>query len=345
MDLSLYIFPIISSLVISTAIIWLLMFLSDFFSDKRTSVRHIHKKGVLRLGGVAVVIAFVSVVFLDQNLVITKPIMGILIASLCILIMGILDDFFELSWRTQLFLQVALVVFIFIMGVRIDYVTNPWGGIIELGGQNFLLINFLVVLGWTLVLMNAMNWIDGIDGLSGGVTLIGALTIFLLTLKPEVNQPPVGIISIALAGAVLAFLVFNFNPSKIMAGTSGAMFFGFILSVLAIFAGTKIATALLVMTVPIVDAFWVIFERLRNKKSIFEPDKRHLHHKLLELGWSQRKICLFFYAITMMIAVVALNTRAMGKMVTIFLAAIILMSILYSINRKIYAKNYGGREN
>ena len=183
--------------------------------------------------------------------------------------------------------------------------------------------------------MNSMNWIDGVDGVSAGITLIGGITIFILSLRPEVNQPPVGIIAAALIGCTLALLLFNFYPAKIMAGTSGAMFMGFILAVLSVFAGAKIATTLLVMAVPIIDAFWVVSERIKSGSSVFSADKRHLHFRLIELGWSQRKICLFYCLITAFIAVLALNTGAMGKVITFILFGIIMLGMLTLIKNKL----------
>ncbi|KKU55674.1 MAG: Glycosyl transferase family 4 [Candidatus Moranbacteria bacterium GW2011_GWE1_49_15] len=314
-----------------------LLLVRRFFPDDRRSGRHVHKAGKLRLGGVAVIIAFVASLLLDESLFIPQSLWGIIAASVLILIVGVWDDIRELNWKYQLFFQFSIAVLVFIMGVRIEYVTNPFGGVFDLEPERLFLPNLLLVAIWIMIFMNSMNWIDGIDGLSGGITLIGATTIFILALKPEVNQPPVGIITAALFGAVLAFLVFNFNPSRIMAGTSGSMFMGFILAVLAIFAGAKIATMLLIMAIPIIDAFWVILERIKNGKSIFEADRNHLHHKLLELGWSQKKICLFFYAVTFVISLIALNTRAIGKFVTILLAAAVMASLLYVINRKVYS--------
>ena len=113
------------------------------------------------------------------------------------------------------------------------------------------------------------------------------------------------------------------------------MFMGFILATLAIFAGVKIATSLLVMAVPVVDALWVIGERIKSKKPVFGGDNRHLHYKLLELGWSQKKIMFFFCSITLCVAVVALNTRAMGKVITLLLVASIMIATLIFVNRKI----------
>jgi len=255
--------------------------------------------------------------------------------TLLLLIIGVWDDFHEISWRIQLFFQVAVAIMVFILGVRIYNITNPiFGGAIGLSSGLGTLFSAILVIIWLVLVINSMNWLDGIDGLSGGITLIGSLTIFFLSLKPEVNQPPVAILAMILAGSVLGFLVFNFNPSRILAGTSGSMFMGFSLAVLAIFSGTKIATALLVLALPIIDLVWVIGERIRQKKSIFKPDRNHLHYKLLELGWSQSKINALFYFITLIMAAIALNTRILGKSITFLAATLLLVLALAVINNK-----------
>lgn len=327
--------PFIYSFIIASLSLFLLVLAGKFFPEKRTSFRHIHKKGIPRLGGVAVILAFGVSLIIDRNLFITHSIWGILVVSGIILIVGVLDDLKELSWKSQLFIQIMLVIFVFIVGIRVEYVTNPLGGVFDLMPGGFFLPSLIFSMVWILSFMNSMNWLDGVDGLSGGVTLVGGITIFILSLKPEVNQPPVAIIASALVGSVLAFLIFNLHPAKIFAGTSGSMFMGFALAVLAIFAGTKIATALLIMAVPIIDALWVVFERMKSGQSIFEADKRHLHYKLAEIGWSPRLICLFFYVVTIAVAIVALNTRAIGKAMTIVLAAVIMVIFVYYVNRRI----------
>jgi UDP-GlcNAc:undecaprenyl-phosphate GlcNAc-1-phosphate transferase len=299
-------------------------------NKKRTEKRHLHnKKGrqVSRLGGVAIIVAFVVTIILDKNLLITKDIWGIIFGGFFILLVGFLDDLKEIGWKVQLFFQFIAVSLVFIFGARIHYITNPFGEAIQFDSDLKIAFGVLLAIIWSLVLINAMNWLDGIDGLSGGVALVGAMTIFLLSLKPEVNQPPVAIIAIALAGSLLAFLILNFYPAKIMAGTSGAFFMGFILASLSVFAGTKIATTLLVLIIPIIDFFWVIGRRIKLKKSIFEADREHLHHKLLDMGWSQRKISLFFYSITVSIALIALNIGASGKVALV--ALLILVAFLF----------------
>jgi UDP-GlcNAc:undecaprenyl-phosphate GlcNAc-1-phosphate transferase len=293
------------------------------------------KKMVCRIGGVAVILGFLATLFLDGNLAISQKLWGIIVASLFILIFGLFDDFMELDWKTQLLFQISVAIIIFIFGIRVEYITNPAGGLIFLNMGEYILPSFIFVTIWIVLMINSMNWVDGVDGLSGGVSLAGTATVFFLSLKPEVNQPPVGIIAAALFGALLGFLIFNFYPSMILAGTSGSMFMGFILATLAIFAGTKIATALLVMAVPIIDLIWVIGERIKAGSSIFKSDNRHLHYKLLEIGWSQKKVALFFYIITISIAVVAINTRAIGKIVTFILAVIIMILTIIYASRKL----------
>lgn len=306
---------------------------------KREASRHIHRAGMVRLGGVAMVVAFNLAILLNHDLVITPGLYGTMLASLVLMFVGFWDDVRELFWKIQFFFQVALAVIVFIMGVRIYFVTNPLtGGILNLDSGTGVIFSVLLVIFWIVLMINSMNWLDGIDGLSGGITFIGALTIFFLSLKPEVNQPPMAIMAMIVAGAALGFLIFNFNPSRILAGTSGSMFMGFILAVLAIFAGTKIATAILVMAVPFIDCIWVIGERIKNKKSIFKPDKMHLHYKLLELGWSQKKIAFYFYGVTILVATVALNTRFIGKAVTLLAAAVIMAIFLMVVSRKISGK-------
>lgn len=332
-----YLIPFLTSFFITIFLIFLGIYVGKKINWRgRKTPRHIHRRGVMRLGGAVMVIAFNLAVLLNQDLVITPELYGVMAASIVLLLVGVWDDIKELYWKIQFFFQVALAIIVFIMGVRIYFITNPLtGGILSLDSGIGVIFSIMLVIFWIVLMINSMNWLDGIDGLSGGITFIGAITIFFLSLKPEVNQPPMAILAMIVAGTALGFLIFNFNPSRILAGTSGSMFMGFILAVLAIFAGTKIATSILVMSIPVIDFIWVIGERIKNKKSIFKPDKMHLHHKLLELGWSQKKVAIYFYGITILVSIVALNTRFIGKTITLLAAAAILAISLVVINKKI----------
>ncbi|MFA6184080.1 MAG: MraY family glycosyltransferase [Parcubacteria group bacterium] len=336
--LNLYLVPFLLSFASSVILIFVIRFFSNKIvlrsEKKREGKRHFHDTGVSRWGGIAIAISFLGVVLLDKNLVLTKDTVGILLGGLLMFGVGIWDDFKEISWKKQLFFQIGAVFLIFIFGVRIYYISNPFGNMIQLDSLWGILAGILLAGVWSIILMNSMNWLDGIDGISMGIYFIGILSIFLLSLKPEVNQPPVGIIAVALSGAVLGFLMFNFPPAKIMAGSNGIFFVGFIVASLSVFAGTKIATTLLILFIPLIDFFWVILKRIKFGKSIFSADREHLHHKLTNIGWSQKKINIFFYLVTILVASVALNVSGWGK-ILIIVGLILIMLFFYGfINRK-----------
>lgn len=338
LNLDLYLAPFLLSFVSSVVLIFVIRFFYNGLAlkggKKREGDRHLHNVGVSRWGGIAIVISFLGVILLDENLVLTKDIGGILLGALVIFGVGLWDDLSEISWKKQLFFQILAISIIFIFGVRINHISNPLGDVILLDNFGEILLGILLAGIWAMILMNAMNWLDGMDGLSMGIYLIGIVSIFLLSLKPEVNQPPVGIITMALAGSILGFLLFNFPPAKIMLGSNGIFFVGFMLAGLSIFAGTKIATTLLILFIPLIDFFWVIFKRIKDKKSIFFADREHLHHKLMNIGWSQIKINMFFYGVTVVVAAIALNIRGLGKILMLAFLVLAMLLFYLFINKK-----------
>jgi UDP-GlcNAc:undecaprenyl-phosphate GlcNAc-1-phosphate transferase len=337
MEYVIFLTPFLISFSVSVLLLIFLLFLqrSCNVCDTRISDRHVHKSGVSRFGGIAIITSFLIAIFFNRHLVVSVQLLGVLIASIAILLLGVFDDIRQVSWKIQLFFQVLIVLFVYSMGVRLEYISNPFGGIFLFASGVGYMISLLLSVGWVIFLMNAINWIDGTDGVAGGVSLIGGTVIFLLSLRPEVNQPPVAIILASFMGGLVAFLIMNFHPAKILAGTSGAMFMGFILAIMAIFAGAKIATTLLVLAVPIVDALWVIGERYKTGNSIFSSDRRHLHFKLIEMGWSIKKISFFYWGITIIVAVISLNTGAVGKAITFLLFVAFACGIFIAIRKKI----------
>lgn len=332
-----YLYPFVDAFLLTVILSAGAVWSSKYFRfGNRRGQRHIHRDGVSRLGGLVMIVAFNAAIFLNRDLFITPELYGFCLGSIILLVVGFLDDLKELFWKVQLFIQMAVAVLVFIMGIRIYYITNPLtGGILHLDAGLGIIFSVVLVIFWIILVMNAVNWADGIDGMASGVIFIAAVTIFILSFRPEVNQPPIAIMCAILMGTSLGFLIFNFNPSLIIAGTAGSMFMGYSLAVMSIFAGTKIATALLVLSVPIIDFAWVIWERFKAGKSIFLPDKNHLHYKLMELGWSQKKIVWSYWAVTALIAVVALNTRVIGKSITLLVVAAIMVTILIVVNKKI----------
>jgi UDP-GlcNAc:undecaprenyl-phosphate/decaprenyl-phosphate GlcNAc-1-phosphate transferase len=291
------------------------------------------KKSARRLGGLIMIVAFGLSVLLNKDLEITKSIWGILIGGSMIFLFGLWDDLKNIKWKWQLMFQIAIALTAIGLGVRSGFISNPLSGAaISLNNLAIYLIFFTL---YFLVFMNALNWLDGTDGLAGGVTLASLGTIFFLSFKPEVNQPAVAILSAIAGGAVAGFLIFNWNPAKILAGTSGAWFFGFILASFSIFAGAKIATVMMAVLIPILDLIRVVWERWRSGQSIFQKDHRHLHYLLLKRGFSEKKIFVLYFFASVLIGVLALNLNAIGKLSTmVVVGGIYFYVILWKIEPK-----------
>ncbi|MGH2513443.1 MAG: MraY family glycosyltransferase, partial [Candidatus Limnocylindrales bacterium] len=241
-------------------------------------------------------------------------------------IIGAADDLFDLRARWQLLGQLVLAVFAVLLGLGVDFISNPFGsGLIPFGTP--FAIAFTVI--WIVGMLNSMNFIDGLDGLSTGIALIAALTLGVLSLTPAVGpvgQPYVAVLCIVLAGALLGFLRFNFQPASIFQGTSGVMFMGYILAVLAILGTAKVVVALLVLGVPIIDTFWVIVRRLLAGKSPFTPDRGHIHHRLLDVGLGHRGTVLLIYAICASLGVISLVVST-ATQVYAFLGALVAFGV------------------
>lgn len=300
-------------------------------------------KKVLRFGGIAMASAFLLAILSDSRLVIS-PQMWIIVGGIAaIVLFGMADDYFDFSWKIQFIFQLAIITAVVILGVKITYISNPFTeGLLFFDAGILAIIGALISIVWIMLVVNAMNWLDGSDGLSAGVTFFGGIVILLLSLKPEVNQPPVGIIAAALIGAMLGFLFFNFSPAKIIAGTAGSFFMGFVLATVAIFAGAKVATTLLVLLLPLLDFFWVIKERFRTGASIFQGgDKRHLHYKLQRIGWSEKKVALFVYGFTAMVGLVALFARGGEKIIAVAIIVGFMLVFYNWVDKKLKSLQYG----
>ena len=170
---------------------------------------------------------------------------------------------------------------------------------------------------WIVGMINSINWIDGLDGLSSGIGLIAAFTLALISLTVSAGvfgQPYVALMCFALAGAILGFLRWNFHPATIFVGTSGVMVIGYSLAVLSILGTAKVAVALLVLGVPIIDTFWNIVRRLANGASPFTPDRGHVHHRLMDLGLSQTRAVLVIYGMTLVLAVMSVLLSGAGQL-------------------------------
>jgi len=305
-----------------------------------------HKK-FFRAGGSAIILSFLVVFFLASGLVITSDWKALLMGSFLILIFGVWDDFKEVDWKVQLTFQLILALILVWFGYRINTICFAENELLHLNywsliffGHSFSVFSSIFIIFWLVGIINAVNWLDGSDGLLSTAGILSLIAVFFTSLRPEVNQPALSIISLIGVGSLLGFLIFNFPKAQIEAGTSGSYFVGFLLGSLAIVAGTKITTTMVVLILPVTDFVWVIFERMKEGQSIFKRDKkkRHLHYKLLAKGCSPRKI-FFIYAIFLTIALL-LSFFVANQIQKIFLLGVeFLMIVLFMIKISSDLKN------
>lgn len=303
-------------------------------------VRDSHIRPTPRVGGIALVITFLVVVFgwllfnpsdlnfSDQTFFgIDKNLFGLMLAILLLTVVNLWDDYKGLGWQFKLLVQIAAALLVAYFGVKIQILSNPFGEPFQLGNLDWL---FVVI--WLVTLSNVVNWLDGIDGLAGGVSSITLVILLLLSLSPQVAQPSNALLASIALGGVLGFLFFNAR-GLVFLGDTGSVYLGFLIGVLAIISGGKVATAALVLAIPILDALVVLASRIFHGQSPFMADRRHLHHRLLDLGWKPRQIVLFFYSVSALLGLIALNTQTLGKFWALLAAApaVFLLVLLYSV--------------
>ena len=302
--------------------------------------RRVNASPVPRGGGVAVAAAFllVALVTVAANaslalVPVPAALSGLEIGALlggAALATGIgaLDDVFQLRARWQLAGQLLLSAIAVGAGITVLAVNNPFGpGTISLAAP--FGIGFTVL--WIMGMVNSINFIDGLDGLSSGIALIAAVTLGLISLT--LAQPFVAVLCFALAGALLGFLRWNFHPASVFIGTSGVMFVGFTLAVLSILGAAKVAVALLVLGVPIIDTFWIIVRRLATGRSPFTPDRGHIHHRLLDLGLSHTQTVLLIYALCAALAVLSLVLSGTGQVYAFLGLGMLFGLLLFALTR------------
>jgi len=317
--------------------------------------RDIHKKPLPRIGGLAISISFILVAILVFRFIypdlafgatrfanFDTHFWGIVVGASLISLTMFFDDLYNLKPWPKLLIQIGVALVVIASGIGIDRITNPFGAEINLNSvyipvftlsgitYHFSLFSDLLTLIWIVGMMNVLNFIDGVDGLASGQSAIAALTIFLLSLSASVNQPATAMISIILAGASLGFLIWNFPPAKIFMGDSGSMFLGFMLGVLPLISGGKMATAFLVLGFPIVDGLVVAVGRLlRRKNPLTTPDKTHLHHRFLAAGFSQRQAILAMYLIAIAFGWVALRSTTTNKLIAAGILVLTLLALIF----------------
>lgn len=291
--------------------------------------RRIHKKPIPLLGGLAIYFSFVITLVLKSG-ELSRPEIGIIIGATIIAIGGFLDDKFEIRPWQKLLFQIAAALVLTIYGVRIFRITNPISNSELYTSIGLLSIPMTVV--WVVGITNALNLIDGLDGLAAGVAFISAVTIFIIAfLNGRVEAE---VLTIILAGAILGFLPYNFNPASIFMGDTGAQLLGFLLAAISIEGAIKSATAfaiavpILALGIPIYDTLFAMIRRKINGKPIMQADKGHLHHRLLDMGLTQRQAVIIMYLISAVLGSFAIIAMQISSQRSYFLLALVMVVLV-----------------
>lgn len=287
--------------------------------------RKVHTAPIPRLGGIAIYVAFMAAVLLTVDM--TREIAGLLLGGTVIAIVGIIDDLKDLPAKVKLFGQIIAAAVLVLFDVRIDFISDPFGDLIYL---EYLAVP--ATLFWIVGITNTVNLIDGLDGLAGGVSTIASITILLVALQQDYLL--VVVLTAALSGSVLGFLRYNFNPAKIFMGDTGSMFLGYMLAGISVIGAVKsAATVALIVPIfalglPILDTTFAIIRRYLGGKPIFKPDRGHLHHRLLDLGFSQRQAVLLMYVISGVLGVSAIALTEVSNTIAMLIISAVTLVVL-----------------
>jgi len=300
----------------------------------------IHTYPTPRGGGLAIYLAILisTLVFLP----IDKHLIGILLGATMIVIMGIIDDKYNLNPYLRILLGFIAASFPIIAGIGISFVSNPLGGIINLSypqisffflgeQRNIWILSDIFALFWIVFMMNMLNMgAKGVDGQLSGVAAIAAIVIAALSLKfsADITQWPVITLASIMAGAFIGFLPWHFYPQKIMPSYGGATLAGYLLAILSILSTTKVGVLIVALSVPLIDTGYTITRRILSGKSPVWGDRGHLHHRLLDLGWGKRRVAIFYWLITAFLGFGSLYLNTRSKLYTIIGIVILLGGII-----------------
>lgn len=342
-----YVVPFIMALIFSLIFTPLIKQLARHWRlfDRPDSQRKVHKQSTPLLGGWAVILSCLlagliawSQGWLTDIRIDDQKILAILIGAILIAIGGFLDDKFSLKPWQQIIWPILAAVVVVSMGVKVGFVTNPFEA--GTGPYGRSLLYFAPAAGivfsflWLLGMMYTVKFLDGLDGLVAGVGTIGAIILFLVSLFWDVPLSGTSVIALILAGALIGFLPFNWHPAKVFLGES-SLFVGFMLGILSIISGGKLATALLIIGIPVLDVVWVVFRRVfREHRSPFQADRKHLHHRLFDIGLSHRQVVLLFYLITVLFGTSSIFLQSQQKVAALAVLIVFMLFLAYVIVKR-----------
>ncbi len=297
--------------------------------DKPDSERRVHKKPIPLLGGLAMFYGFIVSVIVFGEL--DNNIRGMALGALVILVVGIIDDARQLSAKVKLPFQILAAVILVLHDIRIDVVSVP-AFISDTGVLHLGIWGIPLTVIWVVGVTNAVNLIDGLDGLAAGVCSISCMSLLCIALI--VGEFEVALITAALTGCCFGFLPYNFNPAKIFMGDTGSTFLGFILASVSImglfksYAVISVAVPFLVLGLPLFDTGFAILRRVKAGKPIMSPDREHLHHRVLDMGFSQKKTVSIIYLMCTVLGLCAVLMVSNGILQALLLIVGVILAVL-----------------
>lgn len=296
--------------------------------------RRVHKKPTPRIGGIAMVFGFVVATLCFAVAEPSRQLIGTMCGLAVIFVMGIIDDCKELDAKLKFVVQIiAALIVIFVGDIKIDIFTNP--NVFNPSSPYLILPKWLsvtVTVLWIVFITNAVNFIDGLDGLAAGVSAI--MSVSLVFIAVRVGEYQIAVMGIALMGSCFGFLPFNFNPAKIFMGDTGSTFLGFMLATLSIqgvfksYAVISFAVPLLILGLPLFDASFAMIRRILSGKSPMVADRGHLHHRLIDMGFSQKQTVFILYAISGVLGISAVLLAESGVLRALLLLICVLVLLL-----------------
>jgi UDP-GlcNAc:undecaprenyl-phosphate GlcNAc-1-phosphate transferase len=332
-----WIYPVFIGFLISLLLCDVSRFLGQRwgFIDEPKIIRKQHKGGISTLGGVSIFIAIslsiIGILLFSDELtkgaMDNKHFIGFLIGGLVLVIGGLIDDKYNLRARHSIIFPILAALIAAGFGIGVSKITNPIGGFFEVGHT----LSFFVTFFWLLGMIYATKLLDGLDGLAAGVSSISGLVMACLALSVMYFQPDAALLSLVVVACILGFLIWNWNPASIFLGEGGSTFVGYSIGVLAVIGGGKIATALLVMAIPIFDILFVLYDRHMSGVPLFAGDRRHLHHRLRDLGLGTRTIVLIYYLIALAFGLSTLIFESWQKLIALAVLFVGLSIAVYSL--------------
>src|SRR6266853_1327233 len=313
--------------------------------DEPLDKRRVHVKAVPRLGGVAIFLSLLvplSVLLLLNNLLTQtlrpdrRGIVVFLVCGFLVLLLGVYDDLSGANAKVKFAGLTGVAILFYALGGRIVTLSIPFVGGVTLHP----ILGFLLTLIWIVGIANAFNLIDGVDGLASGSALFSSLVLLGVALSQ--GRPVVAVIALALTGALAGFLRYNFNPASIFLGDSGSLFVGFALAALSVQGSQKASTAVAVAIpiiafgVPVFDTGVAVARRFLSGKPIFQGDREHIHHMLLERGWSQRRVALVLYGVSALFGLSAMLFVNSGNGLTAVVLGVVGVAVVLALGRLRY---------